>query len=59
MSGESNNKNSSESSRKLMLPGDLMKTKSKPGKGIFRNKGHIYSSVVGFSNDHKVIFSKK
>jgi len=51
MSEESNNNSKSESSRKLVLPGDLLETKSKPGKGIFRNKGLIYSSVIGFSND--------
>ena len=39
------------SNRKLVLPGDLMETKSKPGKGIFRSEGHIHSSVVGYSND--------
>jgi len=51
MSEESNNNSNSESSRRLVLPGDLVKTKSKPGKGIFRNKGQVYSSVVGFSSD--------
>ncbi len=39
------------SNRKLVLPGDLMETKSKPGKGIFRSEGRIHSSVVGYSND--------
>ena len=47
MSGES----SSESARKLVLPGDLMETKSKPGKGIFRKDGRIHASVVGHSSD--------
>ena len=48
MSEESNGESNSESSRNLVLPGDLLKTKSKPGKGIFRNDGQIYSSVIGF-----------
>ena len=47
MSGES----SSESARKLVLPGDLMETKSKPGKGIFRKDGRVHASVVGHSSD--------
>ena len=47
MSGES----SSESARKLVLPGDLMATKSKPGRGIFRKDGRIHASVVGHSSD--------
>ena len=47
MSGESN----SESVRKLVLPGDLMETKSKPGRGIFRKDGRIHASVVGHSSD--------
>ena len=47
MSGES----SSESARKLVLPGDLMETKSKPGRGIFRKDGQIHASVVGHSSD--------
>ena len=40
-----------KSNRKLVLPGDLMETKSKPGKGIFRSEGRIHSSVVGYSSD--------
>ena len=51
MSEESNSESNSGSSRNLVLPGDLLKTKSKPGKGIFRNDGQIYSSVIGFSSD--------
>ena len=47
MSGES----SSESASKLVLPGDLMETKSKPGRGIFRKDGRIHASVVGHSSD--------
>ena len=47
MSEESN----SESARKLVLPGDLMETKSKPGRGIFRKDGRIHASVVGHSSD--------
>ena len=47
MSEESN----SDSVRKLVLPGDLMETKSKPGKGIFRRDGRVYSSVLGHSSD--------
>ena len=43
MSEESN----SESVRKLVLPGDLMETKSKPGRGIFRKDGRVHASVVG------------
>ena len=42
---------SSESARKLVLPGDLMETKSKPGRGIFRKDGQIHASVVGHSSD--------
>ena len=42
---------SSESARKLVLPGDLMETKSKPGRGIFRKDGRIHASVVGHSSD--------
>ena len=42
---------SAKSNRKLVLPGDLMETKSKPGKGIFRSEGRIHSSVVGYSSD--------
>ncbi len=47
MSEESN----SDSVRKLVLPGDHMETKSKPGKGIFRRGGRVYSSVLGHSSD--------
>ena len=47
MSEESN----SESVRKLVLPGDLMETKSKPGRGIFRKDGRVHASVVGHSID--------
>jgi len=42
---------SSDSEKKLVLPGDLMETKSKPGRGIFRNDGRIYASVLGHSSD--------
>ena len=42
---------SSESTRKLVLPGDLMETKSKPGRGIFRKDGRVHASVVGHSSD--------
>ena len=42
---------SSDNGRKLVLPGDLMETKSKPGRGIFRNDGRIYASVLGHSSD--------
>ena len=42
---------SSDSVRKLVLPGDLMETKSKPGRGIFRSEGQIYASVLGHSSD--------
>ena len=41
----------SSSERKLVLPGDLMETKSKPGRGIFRKDGRIHASVVGHSSD--------
>ena len=44
MSEDSNNKSNSESARKLVLPGDLMETKSKPGKGIFRKDGRTQRS---------------
>ena len=47
MSEESN----SDSVRKLVLPGDHMETKSKPGRGIFRKDGRIHASVVGHSSD--------
>ena len=47
MSEESN----SESVRKLVLPGDLMEAKSKPGRGIFRKDGRVHASVVGHSID--------
>ena len=36
MGKESSDKSDSVSSRKLVLPGDLLETKSKPGLGIFR-----------------------
>ena len=42
---------SSKITRKLVLPGDLMETKSKPGRGIFRKDGRIHASVVGHSSD--------
>ena len=42
---------SSESARKLVLPGDLMETKSKPGRGIFRKDGRVHASIVGHSSD--------
>ena len=42
---------SSKSTRKLVLPGALMETKSKPGKGIFRKDGRVHASVVGHSSD--------
>ena len=51
MSEESNDKSSSGSARKLVLPGDLMETKSKPGRGIFRKDGRVHASVVGHSSD--------
>ena len=41
----------SSSERKLVLPGDHMETKSKPGRGIFRKDGRIHASVVGHSSD--------
>ena len=41
----------SSSERKLVLPGDLMESKSKPGRGIFRKDGRIHASVVGHSSD--------
>ena len=41
----------SSNARKLVLPGDLMETKSKPGRGIFRREGRVYASVLGHSND--------
>ena len=51
MSGEWKNNKNSENSKVFVLPGDLLETKSKPGKGIFRKDGRVYSSVVGYSND--------
>ena len=51
MSEESKNNKNSESSKGFVLPGDLLDSKSKPGKGIFRKDGRVYSSVVGYSND--------
>ena len=41
----------SSSERKLVLPGDLMETKSKPGRGIFRKDGRVHASVIGHSSD--------
>ena len=45
MSEESKNNKKSENSKGFVLPGDLLETKSKPGKGIFRKDGRVYSSV--------------
>jgi exosome complex component RRP4 len=41
----------SGNSRSLVLPGDLLDTKSKPGRGIFRSEGRVHSSVLGHSSD--------
>jgi len=51
MGKESSDKSDSVSSRKLVLPGDLLETKSKPGRGIFRRDGRVHASVLGYSND--------
>jgi len=51
MSKEVSDKSDSASSRSLVLPGDLLDTKSKPGRGIFRSEGRVHSSVLGHSSD--------
>jgi len=51
MSKELGKKSDSVSSRRLVLPGDLLETKSKPGSGIFRSGGRVHASVLGFSSD--------
>jgi len=51
MSEEVSDKSDSSSSRSLVLPGDLLDTKSKPGRGIFRSEGRVHSSVLGHSSD--------
>ena len=45
MSEESKNNKNSENSKGLVLPGDLLETNRKPGKGIFRKDGRVYSSA--------------
>ena len=51
MAKESSDKSNSVSSRELVLPGDLLETKSKPGRGIFRRDGRVHASVLGYSSD--------
>ena len=51
MGEEVSDKSDSGSSRSLVLPGDLLETKSKPGRGIFRSEGRVHSSVLGYSSD--------
>ncbi len=51
MSKEASDNSDSGSSRSLVLPGDLLDTKSKPGRGIFRSEGRVHSSVLGHSSD--------
>ena len=51
MSEELSVKSGSGSSGRLVLPGDLLETKSKPGRGIFRSSGRVHASVLGFSSD--------
>jgi len=51
MGKESSDKSDNVSSRKLVLPGDLLETKSKPGSGIFRRDGRVHASVLGYSSD--------
>ena len=51
MSKEANVNSKKGQTRNLVLPGDLLDTQSKPGKGIFRRQGRIHASVLGFSND--------
>jgi len=48
---EVSDKSDSSSSGNLVLPGDLLETKSKPGRGIFRSEGRVHSSVLGYSSD--------
>ena len=48
---EVSDKSASSSSGNLVLPGDLLETKSKPGRGIFRSEGRVHSSVLGYSSD--------
>ena len=51
MSKEVSDKSDSGNSRSLVLPGDILETKSKPGWGIFRSEGIVHSSVLGYSSD--------
>ena len=51
MSKELKVKSDSGNSRKLVLPGDLLETKSKAGRGLFRSEGSVHASVLGFSSD--------
>ena len=48
---EVSDKSDSGNSRSLVLPGDILETKSKPGWGIFRSEGIVHSSVLGYSSD--------
>ena len=51
MGEEVSDKSDSGNSRSLVLPGDILETKSKPGWGIFRSDGIVHSSVLGYSSD--------
>ena len=51
MGEEVSHKTDSGNSRSLVLPGDILETKSKPGWGIFRSEGIVHSSVLGYSSD--------
>ena len=51
MGEEVSDKSDSGNSRSLVLPGDILETKSKPGWGIFRSEGIVHSSVLGYSSD--------
>ena len=51
MGEDVSDKSDSGNSRSLVLPGDILETKSKPGWGIFRSEGIVHSSVLGYSSD--------
>ena len=51
MGEEVSDKSDSGNSRSLVLPGDILETKSKPGWGIFRSEGIVHCSVLGYSSD--------
>ena len=48
---EVSDKSDSGNSRRLVLPGEILETKSKPGWGMFRSEVIVHSSVLGYSSD--------